>query len=94
VSDEEREYLNEMIRSLNNQLVDALRERDEMHRELRAAETESSMLRVECGVIAKERDEARREVCECKCSPPKTPFFGAPQELAEVNGWDCFKDHK
>ena len=94
MSDEEREYLNEMIRSLNNQLVDALRERDEMHRELRAAETESSMLRVECGVIAKERDEARREVCECKCSPPKTPFFGAPQELAEVNGWDCFKDHK
>jgi hypothetical protein len=39
-----------------------------------------------------ERDEARREVCECKCSPPKTPFFGAPQELAEVNGWDCFKE--
>lgn len=37
-----------------------------------------------------ERDEARREVCECKCSPPKTQFFGAPQELAEVNGWDCF----
>jgi hypothetical protein len=29
VNDEEREYLNEMIRSLNNQLVDALRERDE-----------------------------------------------------------------
>ncbi len=94
MSDEEREYLNEMIRSLNNQLVDALRERDEMHRELRAAETESSMLRVECGVIAKERDEARREVCECKCSPPKTPFFGAPQELAEVNGWDCFKEDR
>jgi len=40
--------------------------------------------------LRKERDEARREVCECKCSPPKTPFFGAPQELAEVNGWDCF----
>jgi hypothetical protein len=32
VSDEEREYLNEMIRSLNNQLVDALRERDEARR--------------------------------------------------------------
>jgi hypothetical protein len=29
VNDEEREYLNEMIRSLNNQLIDALRERDE-----------------------------------------------------------------
>ena len=32
MSDEEREYLNEMIRSLNNQLVDALRERDEARR--------------------------------------------------------------
>jgi regulator of replication initiation timing len=53
VSNEEREYLNEMIRSLNNQLVDALRERDEMHRELRKAETESSMLRIECGVLEK-----------------------------------------
>jgi hypothetical protein len=43
--------------------------------------------------LINERDEARREVCECKCSPPKTPFFGAPQELAEVNGWDCFKEN-
>jgi len=34
VSNEEREYLNEMIRSLNNQLVDALRERDEARREV------------------------------------------------------------
>ena len=32
MSDEEREYLNEMIRSLNSQLVDALRERDEARR--------------------------------------------------------------
>jgi len=36
VSDEEREYLNEMIRSLNNRLVDALRERDEARRLLKA----------------------------------------------------------
>jgi hypothetical protein len=42
--------------------------------------------------LERERDEARREICECKCSPPKTPFFGAPQELAELNGWDCFKE--
>jgi hypothetical protein len=42
--------------------------------------------------LERERDEARREVCECKCSPSKTPFFGAPQELAELNGWDCFKE--
>jgi hypothetical protein len=34
VSDEEREYLNETIRNLNNQLVDALRERDEARREV------------------------------------------------------------
>ena len=32
MSDEEREYLNDTIRSLNNQLVDALRERDEARR--------------------------------------------------------------
>jgi hypothetical protein len=32
VNDEEREYLNETIRSLNNQLVDALRERNEARR--------------------------------------------------------------
>lgn len=34
MNDEEREYLNEMIRSLNNRLVDALRERDEARREV------------------------------------------------------------
>ena len=34
MSEEEREYLNEMIRSLNNQLVDALRERDEARRDV------------------------------------------------------------
>ncbi len=49
---------------------------------------------IKIALLTAERDEARREVCECKCSPPKTPFFGAPQELAELNGWDCFKDHK
>ena len=34
MNDEEREYLNEMIRGLNSQLVDALRERDEARREV------------------------------------------------------------
>ena len=33
MNDEEREYLNEMIRGLNSQLVDALRERDEARRD-------------------------------------------------------------
>ena len=79
-------YINCAIKEIEQLRAD----RDEIQRELRKAETESSMLRVECGMIAAERDEVRREVCECKCSPPKTPFFGAPQELAEVNGWDCF----
>jgi len=35
VSEEEREYLNETIRNLNNQLVDALRERDEARQQVR-----------------------------------------------------------
>jgi hypothetical protein len=34
MSEEEREYLNEMIRSLDNRLVDALRERDEARRKI------------------------------------------------------------
>jgi hypothetical protein len=33
VSEEEREYLNETIRNLNNQLIDALRERDSVRRD-------------------------------------------------------------
>lgn len=41
-------------------------ERDEMQGELRKAETESSMLRVECGVIAAERNEARQALNRCK----------------------------
>ena len=35
MNEEEREYLNEMIRSLNNQLVDALRERDDARQQVR-----------------------------------------------------------
>jgi len=35
VSEEEREYLNETIRNLNHQLVDALRERDEARQQVR-----------------------------------------------------------
>ncbi len=42
MSDEEREYLNELIRSLNNRLVDALRERDEARRELCRIESSAS----------------------------------------------------
>lgn len=42
MNDEEREYLNEIIRGLNSQLVDALRERDEARRELCRIESSAS----------------------------------------------------
>ena len=38
-----------------------------------------------------ERDEARREVCELRCNPPER-FVGLPHELAEINGWDCYRE--
>ena len=60
-------------------------ERDEIQRELRKAETESSMLRVECGVIAKERDEARRMYCE-------HGTYTHPRQLAKELRWDCYKE--
>jgi uncharacterized small protein (DUF1192 family) len=63
-------------------------ERDETQRELRKAETESSMLRVECGLIAAERDEARREVCEML---ERDAGFSAHRQAAS-RGWDCFKE--
>ena len=61
MSEEEREYLNETIRNLNNQLVDALRE----------------------------RDEARREVCELA----SRPYIKHAYEYAHERGWDCFKEN-
>lgn len=41
--------------------------------------------------IRAERDEARREVCELRCNPPER-FVGLPHELAEINGWDCYRE--
>jgi hypothetical protein len=61
VNEEEREYLNETIRNLNNQLVDALRE----------------------------RNEARREVCELA----SRPYIKHAYEYAHERGWDCFKEN-
>jgi len=59
VSEEEREYLNEMIRSLNNQLVDALRERDEARREV--CNNEANHL----PTMADARREAQRRGWDC-----------------------------
>ncbi len=64
------------------------KEKNDIHRELRTAENECSMLRVECGVMSAERDEARRMVCE---------WHGGlrvqhPQDYAKRRGWDCYKE--
>jgi uncharacterized protein (DUF58 family) len=61
-------------------------ERDEMQGELRKAETECSMLRVECGVIAAERDEARREICVML----EDATNNHRENHAKRWGWDCF----
>ena len=42
--------------------------------------------------LRKERDEARRKICEiesqCICDPPRSP-----QKYASLMGWDCFKEN-
>ena len=82
------------------QQINRLRkERDEMHRDLRKAETECSMLRIECGVITAERDEARRSVCEMSLQlgqvfrriGGKNVEVTTPEGCAEIMRWDCFK---
>lgn len=57
MNDEEREYLNDTIRSLNNQLVDALRERDDAREQ--AERWEDDALR-----LMKERNEAMQKCDE------------------------------
>ena len=63
------------------------KDRDEMQDELRKAETECSMLRVECGVVAAERNEARREACG------HDETIGGAMLEADRRGWDCFKEN-
>ncbi len=85
----------EPVGVLNQQMeqqINRLRkERDEMHRDLRKAETECSMLRIECGVITAERDEARREICQFR-STSYPHDMKEVYEIADSRGWDCFKD--
>jgi len=59
-------------------------ERDSTIRELRTVETECSMLRIECGVISAERDEARRIACSA--------YALRGRDLATERGWDCWKE--
>jgi hypothetical protein len=88
-------------------IVRLIAERDEMHRELRKAETECSMLRIECGVleknaemtyenhqrIVKELTAERDEARQEVCRRQKRSVV-FDEALAEANrrGWDCFKE--
>ena len=64
MSEEEREYLNEMIRSLNNRLIDALRERDEVRRMWCEAEVVGNCLSVD-DMKRRARAEAKRRGWDC-----------------------------
>jgi hypothetical protein len=89
VSEEEREYLNEMIRSLNNQLVDALRERDEALKKIGELEDVCGDAGDRMVELVKERDEARRTLCFIQSQVLGcTPWYHADRQ-----GWDCFKEN-
>ena len=83
-----RDY-GKMLLDAADEIEQLRKERDEMQGELRKAETESSMLRVECGVIAAERDEARREILmwvKERCS-----WIELTQEIKQ-RGWEYLKE--
>jgi hypothetical protein len=102
MNDEEREYLNEMIRSLNNRLVDALRERDEAQREVARLLDVETGHRIAIANLTAERDEARRDLCYAEAAdlsvaeaynPRPIPYHPSQaHKMASERGWDCFKD--
>jgi DNA repair exonuclease SbcCD ATPase subunit len=57
-------YLTEQAERWEDDALRLMKERNEALGELRKAETECSMLRVECGVIEKERNEAMQKCDE------------------------------
>jgi cell division protein FtsB len=65
---------------------------DQLHREVSRMARELADKDREIERLRAERDEARREVCELRCNPPER-FVGLPHELAQVNGWDCYKEN-
>ncbi len=83
-------YLTEQAERWEDDALRLMKERNEALGELRKAETECSMLRVECGVIAKERDEARREVCFLLSRNVTQGCDGdTPEFHATARGW-CY----
>ena len=86
MSDEEREYLNETIRSLNNQLVDALRVRDEARRY-------SCDLEARITMLEEDRRDTSNNFGTNPCSEiilPDYPLARDSKEIAKRKGWDCF----
>jgi len=41
--------------------------------------------------LRKERDEARREVCEMRSEELVDPIT-SPEQIAQQRGWDCYKE--
>ena len=90
-SGEFRRYADEQVaentvvqRRVQNALRDAAARIDAL--EKRCLELDAA-----CCEYERQRDEARREVCELRCNPPE-PFIGLPHELAKVNNWCCFPE--
>ena len=50
---------------------------------------EIDCLTAQVDTLRKERDEARREVCELEADGSD-----CAKELSLIRGWDCFKDFK
>ena len=65
--------------------------------ELAAANAQLVAKADELAAMRKERDEARRWLCEVLSNPDKAtglamPFNGTARCFAEENGWDCFAE--
>ena len=73
-----------------------------VERIIHGAATEIERLREEAERFRAERDEARRRVCENAIQHGRvyrrvgrdTVRCETPQQVAEVMGWDCYKENK
>jgi uncharacterized protein (DUF3084 family) len=62
-------------------------QRDDARRELDVMTHEHRLACVDRDAMQRERDEARREVCQ----KHEHGYF-TDEDYAEVRGWDCFKE--
>jgi hypothetical protein len=68
----------------------AIKEIERLHRDYSCICNEMRRMMDERDEARSERDRARRLVCELQCDPPER-FIGLPHEVAQMYGWDCFK---